>query len=314
MYPFFKFGAQLAMKIYCCKTVVYFDSNTSVNYPKIIASNHPNSFFDAIVIAVNYPKPIHFLARGDAFKNPIVAKFLNALQLIPIYRLSEGKNNLSKNDDTFKKCIQLLKSNQTILIFSEGLCVNEWQLRPLKKGTARLALMALNENVVNLKIQPTNLNYSSFEINPKKVLVNFNTEFEIVATRANKEADFYNNFNTQLKNGILDRLIIQNKEKEIQLFPEINRASYRAILAAPALLGYILNKAIYVFFKNIAYKKTKKTVFYDSVLFGFLLIFYPMLVGVISIVTGLVFNFKIALVVFLLFPLTAWCYSQYKNK
>ena len=66
VYSFFKLGAKLALKIYCGKTVVHFDEATSYTAPKIIASNHPNSFFDAIVIAVKYPKPIHFLARGDA--------------------------------------------------------------------------------------------------------------------------------------------------------------------------------------------------------------------------------------------------------
>ena len=146
----------------------------------------------------------------------MVAKFLNALQMIPIYRLSEGKNNLGKNEDTFNRCLALLKQNQTILIFSEGLCVNEWKLRSLKKGTARLALMAIQNDIPNLKIQPTNLNYSSFHKNPKQVLVNFNSEFEVTVTE--KEAEFYNRFNLQLKEGLLDKLIIQAEKKEITLF------------------------------------------------------------------------------------------------
>jgi hypothetical protein len=44
----------------CSKTVVNFDKNTNFHDPKIIGANHPNSFFDAIVIAVSYPKPIYF--------------------------------------------------------------------------------------------------------------------------------------------------------------------------------------------------------------------------------------------------------------
>jgi hypothetical protein len=56
------------MQIYCSKTVVNFDKNTNFT-TKIIGANHPNSFFDAIVIA-SYPKPIYFLARGDAFNKP----------------------------------------------------------------------------------------------------------------------------------------------------------------------------------------------------------------------------------------------------
>ena len=119
MYHLFKIAASLAIKIYCRKAVAYFDPNFVLDGPKIIACNHPNSFFDAINIAVQYPKPIYFLARGDAFKKPLVARFLKSLHLIPIYRLSEGKENLSKNMETFEMCLTLLKQNQTILIFSE---------------------------------------------------------------------------------------------------------------------------------------------------------------------------------------------------
>jgi hypothetical protein len=36
------------------------------------------------------------------------------------------------------------------------------ETKTIKKGTARLALLANQEGVSNLRIQPTNLNYSSF--------------------------------------------------------------------------------------------------------------------------------------------------------
>lgn len=301
------------MRIYCSKTVVNFNTNTTYTNPKIIGANHPNSFFDAIVIAVNYPKPIYFLARGDAFNKPLIAKFLTALHLIPIYRLSEGKSNLSKNDDTFKRCISLLKQNQTILIFSEGLCVNEWKLRPLKKGTARLALLARHENILNLRIQPTNLNYSSFTSNPKEVMVNFNSEFNITNETINKESDFYSYFNSQLKRGLEDNLVIKAEKKEIQLFENRATLTKKVLLALPALTGYILNRGIYIIFRNIAHKKTKNTVFYDSVLFGLLLLFYPIIVLLFATVAGLVFNLIAAVLVFITFPFSAWSYSQYKG-
>lgn len=313
MYYLFKIGAKLALKIYCGRTVVHFDSKTSYDSPKIIASNHPNSFFDAIVIAVNYPKPIYFLARGDAFKNPLVAKFLNSIQLIPIYRLSEGKNNLSKNEVTFEKCISLFKENKTILIFSEGLCINEWQLRPLKKGTARLALMAINNNVLDLKIQPTNINYSSFTENPKDILLNFNEEFSIESNCKDKESVFYNSFNFRLRNGILDKMTLQSQKTFAKLF-DLRKSPFKKILLyIPAFTGYVLNYWFYIIFKNITHKKTKNTVFYDSVLFGLLLICYPAMVLLIATIVGLVLNFKIALLLFISFPITAYCYSAYKS-
>ncbi|MDG2432939.1 1-acyl-sn-glycerol-3-phosphate acyltransferase, partial [Flavobacterium sp.] len=281
------------------------------NHPKIIGANHPNSFFDAIVIAVSYPKPIYFLARGDAFNKPLVAKFLTALHLIPIYRLSEGKSNLGKNEDTFNRCLDLLKKNQTILIFSEGLCINEWKLRPLKKGTGRLALMAIQQAIPNVKIQPTNLNYSSFGSNPKQVLVNFNAEFEV--TLKEKESEFYHNFNQKLKEGLSENLIIQSEKEEIHLFTGTSSVLKKVLLFLPAGIGYALNWGIYRVFKNIAFKKTKNTVFYDSVLFGLLLFFYPVIVLLLSIIVGLLFNATVAIILFLSFPLSAWCYAQHKG-
>jgi hypothetical protein len=106
------------------------------------------------------------------------------------------------------------------------------EIKTFKKGTARLALLAIQQAIPNLKIQPTNLNYSSF-IKSKQVLVNFNSEFEVIAT---EEAGF-TNFNLKLKEGLLDKLIIQSEKKEIQLFVHhhsfINGTSYSSVYWLP---------------------------------------------------------------------------------
>lgn len=316
MYEIFKIAAFLAIKIYCRKTVANFEDPFTENNPRLIASNHSNSFFDAIVIAVHYPKPIYFLARGDAFSKPIVAKFLHALHLIPIYRLSEGKENLIKNTETFSTCIDLLKKNQTILIFSEGICKNEWNLRPLKKGTARLALAALKEGVTNLKIQPTNINYTSFSKNPKDVEINFNSSFYPIDIAKTPEAVFYNSFNSELQNGISSKMIIENNTDEITLFENSKTSTtttMKLLLFIPACIGFVLNYWIYNFFKKIALKKTKNIVFYDSVLFGLLLLCYPAIVLVLATVISVLFSFKFGMLFFVMMPLSAWFYKQYKS-
>ena len=316
MYHLFKIAASLAIKIYCRKTVAYFDPNFVLDGPKIIACNHPNSFFDAINIAVQYPKPIYFLARGDAFKKPLVALFLKSLHLIPIYRLSEGKENLSKNMETFEMCLTLLKQNQTILIFSEGICVNEWNLRPLKKGTARLALLALKEGITNLEIVPTNINYSSFSKNPKDSIIHFNASFKPGTLTKNPEATFYNSFTELLKVGILQKMTVKKDLSDVTLFPKLNSIATkitRILLAIPALIGFLGNYWIYHIFKRMALKKTKNTVFYDSVLFGMLLLFYPIIIILFSIVITILLNFKIGLLFFMTMPVSAWCYRLYKS-
>ena len=43
--------------------------------PLLIASNHPNSFLDAIILATLFKNPVYALARGDAFAGKLITKF-----------------------------------------------------------------------------------------------------------------------------------------------------------------------------------------------------------------------------------------------
>ena len=312
MYPILKQFIRLALLFYTKKVSVHFDKETSFNSPKIIACNHPNSFFDAIIIAIYYPKPIYFLARGDAFKKPLIAKILKTIHLIPIYRISEGRSHLSKNDDTFKKCISLLKNKETILIFSEGVCVNEWKLRSLKKGTARLTLMAKEFGIENLTIQPTNINYSSFTEVPKNILLNFNKGFQVHSIDDTKEIEFYTTFNSDLKRGITKGLLTEENKQVLKLNDKKNQIVKKLFWSIPAFLGWVTQKWFYNSIKSIVVKKTKNTVFYDSVLFGILLITYPLFVLLISMTLGILFHFKIGLFCFITLPILAYAYKYYK--
>lgn len=129
--------------------------------PLLIAANHPNSFLDAIIISSLFKLPVYSLARGDAFASNFITKVLRSFNMLPVYRLSEGTENLEYNYATFNSCEKLFQKNKIVLIFSEGNCINEWHLRTLKKGTARLVLNAWQNNIP-LKIIPLGINYSSF--------------------------------------------------------------------------------------------------------------------------------------------------------
>jgi 1-acyl-sn-glycerol-3-phosphate acyltransferase len=144
--------------------------------PLLIACNHPNSFLDAIILCAYFKRPIYSLARGDAFANPISNYLLRLLKMLPVYRQREG--TVTKNYDTFDSCIEVFKNNGIVLIFSEALCVNEWQLRPIKKGTARLALLAAQQNIP-LQMLCCGINYSNFYKPAKIIHVNFNTPIAV---------------------------------------------------------------------------------------------------------------------------------------
>ncbi len=172
---------QLVLRVWFRKVFISGAEKIPVNQPVILACNHPNSFMDAVLLAVTLEQPLYFLARSDVFNTPLKKWLLNQMHLIPIYRLQEGAENLHKNKDTFDQCYEILKNNGSILIFSEGICVQEKRLRPLKKGTARLAFGATEAYNFNLNVQviPVALNYTLPASFRKEVMVSVADPIEI---------------------------------------------------------------------------------------------------------------------------------------
>ncbi|MBK6521337.1 MAG: 1-acyl-sn-glycerol-3-phosphate acyltransferase [Sphingobacteriaceae bacterium] len=80
-----------------------------------------------------------------------------------IFRMRDGgREGLLKNDESYRVVNKLLKKNAKIIIFAEGLCIQERRLRPLKKGVARMVFGAYEHlNTKDLIVVPVGLNYSA---------------------------------------------------------------------------------------------------------------------------------------------------------
>ena len=172
LYSFLKLYARLAIKIYCKKILINKPSVLQYKGPLLLACNHPNSFLDGVILTTLFDEPVYSLARGDAFHKRWSDKLLRKLQLLPVYRTSEGVENLGHNYATFEACRRTFEQKGIVLIFSEGGCINEWHLRPLRKGTARLAVTTWKKDIP-LQVVPTALNYSSFGRFGKEIHVFF---------------------------------------------------------------------------------------------------------------------------------------------
>lgn len=133
------------------------------NGPQIIALNHPNAFMDPSAFTlVIYPVRTYYLARGDAFKPGFASFFLESLGIVPIFRIQDGgKEGLKKNDETYKRVNYLLGRKKNVMIFAEGLCIQERRLRPIKKGVPRMVFGAMTEiNNPDLVVVPVGCNYN----------------------------------------------------------------------------------------------------------------------------------------------------------
>lgn len=171
----------ITARTYYSKITILNLEKVPVNEPLLIAINHSNAFWDGVLIGLHTKQRVWFLARGDVFKKPLAAKILNAIGIAPIYRMQEGIENIEKNKEVFNRCYQLLGKNQSIAIFPEGNCERESKLRPLKKGTARIAHGALESFKTNksLYITCAGINYDDPDTLNSEVLVNFGKALKV---------------------------------------------------------------------------------------------------------------------------------------
>lgn len=318
LYSLLYFPARIALHFWCRSLRINNKAILKYNGPLLIAANHPNSFLDAILLCSIFKKPIYSLARGDAFKNKTVHKILLSLNMFPVYRVSEGVENLEENYKTFAECINVFKQNGIVLIFSEGKCINEWNLRPLKKGTARLAMTAWEQGIP-LQVIPLGINYNSFTQFGKKIILNFG---EIITQQniAFKQIDSYGTktqtFNATLKTA-LEKLVIQSKPIDKKFiattFDSPISTLKKLLLFIPAVVGYLFHAPLYIPIQRFTYKKFSTIDHYDSVMVSLLLLLYPIYLVVIALLILWATSLWWFLGIIILSPFTALCYLHSKT-
>ncbi|MCW3075792.1 MAG: hypothetical protein JWO32_401, partial [Bacteroidetes bacterium] len=163
-----------------------------------IVMNHPNAFTDPVLFTyVTYPARVQYLARGDAFKPGLISWLLQQIGIVPIFRIQDGgKEGLKKNEAAYRKVNNLLRKNGKIIVFAEGLCVQERRLRPLKKGVSRMVFGAYEFlNNEKLTVIPVGINYSQpdkfrstayFNIGEPVLVKSYIEEYKINPAKANK--------------------------------------------------------------------------------------------------------------------------------
>jgi len=160
-YRTLRFICRLGLQIYFKKVRLQGLDRLDTHKPMLIALNHPSSFLEACVMACWLDFPLHFIVRGDVF-HPMFRWFFKWTYQIPIYRFRDGFSKLRTNAKTFEHCYQKLSEGAKIIIFAEGSTSWVKQLRPLQKGTARIALGALEQYPdLDLLIVPAGINFQN---------------------------------------------------------------------------------------------------------------------------------------------------------
>ncbi|MFV0592601.1 MAG: 1-acyl-sn-glycerol-3-phosphate acyltransferase [Draconibacterium sp.] len=156
------------------KTIVTGKENIPEDAPIVFAPNHQNALSDpmAILLHTNF-QPV-WLARADIFKNKIAAFLLRFLKIMPVYRLRDGKEQLSKNDKTFADSIRVLENHVPLALFPEAAHSGKRQMLAHKKAVPRIVFLAEEKagHNLNIHIIPTGIYYSSYWKFNRTVIVN----------------------------------------------------------------------------------------------------------------------------------------------
>ena len=130
----------------------------------IIAPNHCNTLMDALVILRSFKDESVFGARADMFKNPLIAKAMFFLRILPMVRQRDGLRNVLKNYETIDIITETLEHGIRFCMYPEGRHRPAHSLLPLGKGVMRAAIAA-NEAFGNRKpiyIVPTGIEYGDY--------------------------------------------------------------------------------------------------------------------------------------------------------
>jgi 1-acyl-sn-glycerol-3-phosphate acyltransferase len=153
---------RFALRVYFRHIEVAGLEHVPLDSPLIFVLNHPNALVDPVFLLCLTPRRVSFLAKAPLFRMPVIGFLVRALDSLPVYRSQDEGEDTSKNRETFALARQLLARGGTLAICPEGVSHDELRLKPLKTGTARIALGTVSTGEsLKLKIVPAGLYYTA---------------------------------------------------------------------------------------------------------------------------------------------------------
>lgn len=156
-----------------------FEVHGEENIPKDGASiygiNHCNTLMDALVVlATSHQKKV-FMARGDIFANPVVAKILRLMRILPLFRIRNGAAAVRNNTDSIEQAVDVVHDKVGLYLFPEGRHRTKHSLLQLSKGIFHIALDSNREfgEKQPIYIVPVGIEYGDYFRYRSTCMVNF---------------------------------------------------------------------------------------------------------------------------------------------
>jgi 1-acyl-sn-glycerol-3-phosphate acyltransferase len=141
--------------------------------PALLCINHPNNLIDSLLVGSVLQRKVHYLATAALFRNPILARFLAALGVIPVYRRADDPDKIDRNVETFAACHQAFDRGALVALYPEGTTHAKACVQQIKTGAARIALGYEAQAPGRLVVVPVGLTFEARKTFRGRVLVSF---------------------------------------------------------------------------------------------------------------------------------------------
>ena len=130
----------------------------------IYGINHSNTLMDALVLLTTSRHKKVFMARGDIFANPTVAKILKFTRILPLYRIRNGVAAVRNNGGSMEQAVDVVHDKVGLYMFPEGRHRTKHSLLQLSKGIFHIALDSNREfgGEQPVYIVPVGIEYGDF--------------------------------------------------------------------------------------------------------------------------------------------------------
>ena len=336
-YESIKLFLKISLEFYAKEITVIGKENIPKKGAVLFAINHPNALMDPLFVTSNSPRENHFLVRADVFSKPLVKKVLASLNLMPIYRIRDGRKQLSNNEEIFEKCFNILKNEETLMIFPQGGHCRDRTIQPLSKGFTRIVFGALESNPnLEITVIPVGVTYQNSFQYPSKVCVKFGgliNSREIFNTNEKAKAIniLKNNVSNQLKKLTVH---IPNDENYTATLSKLNAANidFTNVDAVNKMIAEnnfpnpvkkhpnYLKPLFYLILLNslfpyFIWKKMSKNIgeieFIDTMKYTVNVISFPIFYSLQALVINFFFGWEIALIYFVISFLLVLVYTKF---
>ena len=319
-YNLFRFFVKIGLFFYSKRILVSGEKNIPKKGAILFCANHPNGLIDPLIVTTNCRRESHYLVRAAAFKKPFIKKFLESLNLIPIYRIRDGSSQMAKNKEVFENCFEIFKRGETLLIYPEASHNRKRTIRNLSKGFTRIVFGALDKYPdLKISVIPVGLTYQNTSFYPSKVAIVFGKPIAVETFyKSNEITSSVNNLKDEVSKQLKKLSVhIPDDEKYCSILAKLNSLnvdftnvdSINKIIESgnypkqkkkhlnflqPLYYIIILNSLIPFFIWRKASKKIDEIEFIDTFRFTFSLFAFPFFYVLQTWILYLFFDWKIA--------------------